>query len=48
LLIARRRLRRRGSTIDLSPTSAQPASWGRYPAVQTDADVDRRKERQAC
>ena len=48
LLIARRRLRRRGSTIDLSPTSAQPVSWGRYPALQTGVDVDRRKERQAC
>ena len=47
LLIARRRLRRRASTIDLPPTSAQPASWGRYPALQTGADGDRRKERQA-
>ena len=47
LLIARRKLRRRGSTIDLCPTGAQPASWERYPDLQTGADVDRRKERQA-
>jgi hypothetical protein len=44
LLIARRGLRRRGSTIALSPTSAQPAWRGSYPALQTGADVDRRKE----
>jgi hypothetical protein len=47
LLIARRRLRRRGSTIDLAATSAQSASWDHSPALQTRDDV-RRMEASAC